>query len=518
MNITSPAKNEQLYPVLLLAAILLSYFYGIGSVPLFDIDEGSFSEATREMVASGNYITTYLNGDLRFDKPILIYWLQALCVHIFGVTELSFRLPSAIASTLWTLGTYYFTARFYERKTAFTAAFVMATTITITFVGKLAIADALLNLFVAYAMFVMYAYYESRSRKYIYLAHLFIALGVLTKGPVAILIPFCVSFIFFGIKKRLGDWAKAVFSPIGIIIFLAVAAPWYVAEYMEQGQAFIDGFLFKHNMQRFSGSLENHSGSIFYYVPVVLIGLMPYTGPFITVLFRFKKYIQESIFLYLLIWFGFVFIFFSLSGTKLPHYMTYGYTPLFILIAEEMDTIKNYRIHIIPILVFTAFFLYLPNLLEYAIPKIKDDYFTIIAKSLLEHMNQSYMLSIAVCLVILSVIIMSNMNRYKMLTAIGFVTLFLVNVIVTPIVGNVLQQPVKDIALLAKEKGYDVNILSGRHPSFLVYYENKIEKHAPRPGDYLFIRENKLEKISFPYDIIYEKRGYKLIKIWEKQK
>jgi len=73
--------------ILLVAAIFFGFWFNLGGVPLFDLDEGAFSEATREMLASGNYLTTYLNGALRFDKPILIYWLQALSVGSFGLDE-----------------------------------------------------------------------------------------------------------------------------------------------------------------------------------------------------------------------------------------------------------------------------------------------------------------------------------------------------------------------------------------------------------------------------------------------
>ena len=87
--------------VALAIIILASFFLGLGSAPLFDVDEGAFSEATREMLVSKNYLTTYLNGTPRFDKPIFIYWLQAVSIKLFGINEFAFRLPSALAGTVW---------------------------------------------------------------------------------------------------------------------------------------------------------------------------------------------------------------------------------------------------------------------------------------------------------------------------------------------------------------------------------------------------------------------------------
>src|SRR5690242_20974608 len=84
------------------------FFWNLGAAPLVDVDEGAFSEATREMLARGDFITTYLNGELRFDKPIFTYWMQAIPVSIFGPVEWAFRLPSALAACLWTWLLYRF--------------------------------------------------------------------------------------------------------------------------------------------------------------------------------------------------------------------------------------------------------------------------------------------------------------------------------------------------------------------------------------------------------------------------
>ncbi len=148
------------YLTIIVAFIAVAFFIPLGVAPLFDLDEGAFSEATREMLVGGDYITTYLNGELRFDKPILIYWLQLLSIKIFGINEFAFRLPSAIAGTLWALATFRFTTKFFNEKVAFFATLLMVSSLQINLIAKASIADALLNLFIALSMFAIYRYYR----------------------------------------------------------------------------------------------------------------------------------------------------------------------------------------------------------------------------------------------------------------------------------------------------------------------------------------------------------------------
>src|SRR5919206_4159035 len=107
---------------LTVAAVLASFFWMLGHAPLFDVDEGAFSEATLEMFQRGDFLSTYLNGEPRYDKPILIYWLQAASISLFGASEFAFRLPSALCATVWAYFTYLFARRRYGARTALLAA------------------------------------------------------------------------------------------------------------------------------------------------------------------------------------------------------------------------------------------------------------------------------------------------------------------------------------------------------------------------------------------------------------
>ena len=240
----------------------------LGAAPLFDVDEGAFSQATMEMFQRGDFLSTYLNGVPRYDKPILVYWLQALGVALIGPSEWAFRLPSALCASAWALITYLFVKRFYGPERALLAAVVLATSLGVFIIGRAATADALLNVLIAASMFAAWLHLSTGQRKWLYATHAAIGLGVLAKGPIAILVPFAVTFIFCWLRRDVRTWARAVFDWRALLLLIAIAAPWYVAILIKEGRAFIDGFILKHNVGRFSGPVSGHAGSLLYYFPV----------------------------------------------------------------------------------------------------------------------------------------------------------------------------------------------------------------------------------------------------------
>ena len=163
--------------------------------------------------------------------------------------------------------------------------------------------------------------------------YVWIGLGVLTKGPIAALIPVAVTLLYALLSGRLREWRKAAFDPVSWLLLAAIVAPWYGYALHVHGRAFVEGFFVKHNLQRFGGTLEGHSGSIVYYVVVVPLLLLPWTGLLVPALRAARDEWRIGLTRYLWLWFAFVLVFFSVSGTKLPHYALYGLTPLFVLAA-----------------------------------------------------------------------------------------------------------------------------------------------------------------------------------------
>lgn len=507
--------NQIRYPELtLFFFILFAFFLPLPFVPLFDLDEGAFSEATREMIVTGDYITTYLNGGLRFDKPILIYWLQMFSVKLFGLNEFALRLPSALAGTAWAYTIYYFTKSFYTTKTAFFATLFMVASLQINLIAKAAIADALLNLFITLSMFSIYRFYLTQNTKFIYHTFLFMGLGVLAKGPVAIMIPFVVSFLFFASQKKVKSWVKAVFNPIGILIFALVALPWYIAEYMAQGQAFIDGFFFKHNLSRFSDAMESHSGSVFYFIPVLIVGMMPFTYLVLKTLTKIKSYFKEDLALFLFIWFIFVFLFFSFSGTKLPHYVIYGYTPLFILTALSLESGRINKIWLLlPLLLLLLILLFLPEVALLLKESIRDKLAVVLIEQALDTFDLTYRVLIIAMIFLTLLMQRIKLGENQVLMGVAVVMIVTVNYTVIPTYGKLMQQPIKEAALLAKKEGLkDIIMYKNNMPSFNVYYEGLVRKEKPQKGDIVFTKVTNLHEFD-TYETLYRKNGFVLLKV-----
>ena len=504
---------QRFYPLLLIVALFFGFYFNLGGVPLFDLDEGAFSEATREMISSGNYLTTYLNGALRFDKPILIYWLQAASVHLFGLNEFALRLPSALAATAWVLLLYRFAKRYYDQTVALMAALMMATTLQITIIAKAAIADSLLNLLIAASMFLVYLYYEKRKKKYLYALFFFIALGTLAKGPVAILVPLAVSFLFLASKKELKLWLTTIFNPLGILIFLIVAGPWYVLEYLDQGQAFIDGFFLKHNLNRFNTSFEGHSGSLFYYVPVLLVGMLPYTSLLLRSLKDIRGWFTDDLLRFLAIWSLFVFLFFSFSGTKLPHYIIYGYTPLFIIMSIYIPRIKSDKLLFLPPLLLYAVLFLLPLIVPFVQPLVKHPFTRIMLETAPQEFGPGWYLYFALVIALTIFLIPTQrVGRIDKLIITGLLMTITLSWQVIPRYAAIAQVPIKEAALLAKAHHYDVHLWRLNKPSFIVYRGKIVRRDRPAAGEIVLTRKNHLDAFD-AYTTLYEKHGIILAKI-----
>jgi 4-amino-4-deoxy-L-arabinose transferase-like glycosyltransferase len=512
----NPRKSETTRLLLALGLLIfISFFLGLGSAPLFDVDEGAFSEATREMVISKNYLTTYLNGAPRFDKPVLIYWLQVICVKLFGESEFAFRLPSALAGTVWATSIFLVVRKEFGDRQAFLAAALMVLSLQVNVIAKAAIADALLNCFLAITMFALIRNYETGSKRALHLAYAAAGFGMLTKGPIAVIIPVAVFFLFALLDGNLKKWFRMFLSPTGIMLFLCIALPWYLLEYHDQGMAFIEGFFFKHNISRFNTSFEGHSGSLLYYFPVLIIGLMPFTGLLFTVLFNIKKLLSDRKNRILVIWFGFVFIFFSLSGTKLPHYVIYGYTPLFMLMARALPMSRRPILLALWPLILLALLAFLPVFAATAMNQITDVYIKALLAGAIELTGQRHLfVIIAMLLGVLAIQFFPRFSAGGKLIATGVLFSLLINLYLMPIAGKLLQEPVKEAALLAKKEGYKIVMWKVYNPSFLVYSESFAERRDPQPGEIVLTTVKQLATLDNPA-VLYSKHGIVLAKLKE---
>lgn len=495
------------------AAVYFGLFYGLDDFPLFDVDEGAFSEATREMLERGDFVTTYLNGQLRFDKPILTYWLQALSVSVFGLDEFGLRLPSALAATAWIGAIMVFARQQADAATGYAAALLAATSLGVTAIGRGATADALLNMLLALALFDMYRYLQQPAARYRRRAFLWIGLGLLAKGPVALLIPGAVSCAAFALHGKFALWSRAVLDPLGWAILLGVAAPWYVLEYQRHGEPFLEGFFMRHNVEPFLSPLQGQGGGIFYYLPVALLLLLPHSGLLLRVLPQARNWRATPLDTFLWCWFGFVLVFFSLAGTKLPHYLLYGATPLFVLMAVHRHTLESRLLAFLPPVLMLAALVALPHALQWLGPGIHNAYQR-------EALTQPgvfgrgwHVVASALLLAVLALALLPRGALWPRLAIAALLCAFAVGGLLLPALGTLQQAPVKEAALFARGAGLAVRTWHVNVPSFSVY-RRAVTTHADvlRRGEVILTRSDKLSELG-PLQVLYRKGGVVLVRL-----
>lgn len=506
--------HKRVLPVLITLTALFSFTFGLDWAPLFDKDEGAFAEATREMVTSGNYLMTYLNGAPRYDKPILIYWFQALSVHAFGLNEFSVRLPSALAALLWAALLWAFVRRRDGAYTAWLTVLILVTALQITIVAKAAIADALLNACIAGAMFAIWQFHETKERRFLLAAFAATALGALTKGPIALYIPMVTTAVFAWRQGVLRRWPRQAFDPWGILLFLVIALPWPVAAFLDQGMPLLHAWVQKQTLDRMSSSLEGHEGSIVYYIPVVLVGLMPWTPVFLSTLRKIRTQWRDPFEQFCWIWFIAVFILFSLMGTKLPHYVIYGYTPLCILMARRLDGYSGRTLAAVAA-GFMAVFLVIPPIAPWLLTILQDDYARRVLTDSMDLFDASYYLPIVAALGLCLALVALSPRLPRPATAVllGLASVALVNLHLLPFVAGITQAPIKHAALYAKQEGLDVVRWDLNMPSFLFYREALVPDALAAPGEVLLTKITVIDALYDAYDVLFYEKGIVLARV-----
>lgn len=506
--------------LLLILALWFTALHNLAGAPLFDVDEGAFSEATREMFVRGDFIATYLHGQPRYDKPILFYWVQALGMLALGVNEWGCRLPSALATLGWTAAVYGMARHLGGAGTGLRAALVMASTFQIGIIARAATADALLNLLLASTLYTLYRALEGGGRRWLWGAAVLAGLGFLTKGPVALAIPAGVSFLYCLSLGRWRQWLRSVCDPVAWGLFLLIAAPWYLAVYRQEGEAFVQGFFFKHNLGRFQKPLEGHRGPLWYYLPVLVVGLIPYTAVLVALLRDVRHWWRQRFGRYALIWLAVVFALFSAAGTKLPHYLLYGYSGLWILLAMQVERLRSHRLALLPVLLFGLFLLALPYLAGRLQERLADPYIREVIAAGRAGFPPVYYLLVALGL--LAVMYAMEQRRWPLfpkLAACGVGIAFLVSQFVMPAVIWAYQRPVVEAAALVQDDPRPLLMWRVNLPSFAVYTRRVLLRRQPRPGDLVLTKTKELGRLEgfARYHALYQKQGVSLVHVLPKE-
>ncbi len=330
--------------LLVLCAYL--FFFRLGSMALTDPDETFYAQTAKEMLNRGDWATPYLYGKPQFEKPILIYWLVESSYKMFGVNEKSARLPSAVFGLLGVIAMYLLGKLLFNKRAGFLSAIILATNVEYIILSRACITDMVLTvLMLAGVLFFFYGYLKGKGYFYIFSSAAF-ALAVLTKGPIAIFLPAVIFSSFLFITKDLGALKKIPFGWC-LLVFILVAAPWYFLAYKIHGKEFIDAFFGFQNVTRFMQSEHKIGSQIYYNIPVIFAGFFPWSAFLPSGFWYFlKRSISErkaerAIPIFILIWFFVIFIFFSISRTKLPTYVFPSFIALALMIGLLWDDFLN---------------------------------------------------------------------------------------------------------------------------------------------------------------------------------
>ncbi len=329
---------------LILMFILISglYFYGINKLPFLNRTDARYAEIAREMVATGDYIVPKILGTPHLHKPPLTYWLIALGLKIFGINEFGARFFLIVFSLLSLLLVFLIAKEIFNEKIAIWALIFSAVSPGIFFTSRILSTDIFLLFFELGAFYSYIKFLQKNRDLWIILFWLSLGLGFMTKGPVAILIPFLIIFAYHLMNSTLSD-IKPFFRFKYIMLFSIIAFPWYLYLILSD-KKILTYFLIDQIYARIAGAKGikmGHPKPFYFYFVVLPVLLLPFFVPFIVSFYREVKKGLNKKTQFIIIWIVIPVLFFSFILTKLPTYILFIIPPSSIIAAkwiEETDS------------------------------------------------------------------------------------------------------------------------------------------------------------------------------------
>ncbi|MEO6333741.1 MAG: glycosyltransferase family 39 protein [Pyrinomonadaceae bacterium] len=348
------------------AATICVYFSGL-SMPLVGPDEPRYAQVAREMFERGDWITPTLAGFHWFEKPALLYWLEIGAYNLFGVSEFSARLGSALfglgtVASLWLLG------RAIERQRTNTGqspanefahwlGLVGASTISIIAFAHGASFDIILTFPITAALVSFFIYDLEKRPGWLISFYFFIGIALLAKGLVGIVFPFAIVGFYHLLVWKFPNRALILSALWGTLVAAVVASTWYLPMYLRHGWEFIDQFFIQHHFQRYTSNKYLHPQPFYFFIWVLPLMSIPWLPFFISSLWSFGKemlirlgavqnedgvrdlksnVVPVSLRLFAFAWLAIPVVFFSFSGSKLPGYILPAVPAAVILTADRI--------------------------------------------------------------------------------------------------------------------------------------------------------------------------------------
>jgi 4-amino-4-deoxy-L-arabinose transferase-like glycosyltransferase len=271
-------SGRRLVLIAILTVAAAPYFMRLGASSLWDSNEAFYAETPREMIESQDYINPSFNYQPRFNKPPLSYWVVAAFYKIWGVSEAVERLAIALAALVLIATAYGLGRLAFSQEAGLMAAIGLAASPRFLMFSRRVMIDVYLAMFMALALLLFMLAERQPKRRRMYLAAMYasIGLGVLTKGPIALLLPALAFFIYLAVGRRLTK-IRELILPAGVAIIALIVLPWYVAVYAQHGWGYIEAFILKDNFARFAQQAWGPSRGPLFYVGVIAGDFFPWS-------------------------------------------------------------------------------------------------------------------------------------------------------------------------------------------------------------------------------------------------
>jgi 4-amino-4-deoxy-L-arabinose transferase-like glycosyltransferase len=337
----SNIHNSTLFHIAVLIAISLPYCINLGVSSIWDANEAFYAETPREMMVSGDYLAPQFNFEPRVQKPPLTYWIILLSYKLFGVSEFAVRLPSALAAIGTILFSYAIARLLFSPAAAIFSAIIIATTPRVFILARRLPIDILLLFFMTGTLFCIVRALQKRERLSWLLAYVFAALGFLTKGPIAIVIPAC-AYLLWGLYRRQLRVSET-HPALGLLIFICIVLPWYVQIYAAHGWSYISPFFLRDNLGRFAAETLGPSRGQLYYFSVYASDFFPWAFPALLafihlwLLRKQERPLVSLSFGLLIFWCALIFVIFSFSKNKQEYYIAPIYPAAAVVLSGFLD-------------------------------------------------------------------------------------------------------------------------------------------------------------------------------------
>ena len=317
--------------LMLLALVLLAP--GTGTLPLLDRDEPRFAGATVEMMQRHEWVVPYFNGEYRFDKPVLTYWLMRGGYALFGVGELGARAHSVLAAMLLALVVFHIGRRWFSARVGGLAAGMLLFSLQMLIHGRSAVADMPMVLFVALSQWALWELLQKFSWRWFWVFHLSLGAGFLAKGPIAWAVPLLSALLFRFVFARAPQPWRNLKLLRGLPVVLLVVGAWGIPALLATHGDFWRVGMGEHVMKRGFAAFDGRRFVPFYYLPSALFSLFPWIA---CVGFGWAELRRswDAKQAFLVSWLLAPYLIFTLYSTQLPHYVLPAIPAFFLILAH----------------------------------------------------------------------------------------------------------------------------------------------------------------------------------------